>query len=121
MVVVRLDQLRSGGTVSCGCWFRESRTIISVTHGHARIRSRSAVYSAFQREKSLCRNPNTKNFHYYGGKGIRFLFDDFPSFLADVGEKPRGNHWLMRRDPDADFAPGELVWVEKKGRRKWAS
>jgi hypothetical protein len=118
VVTVRLDQLRDGTTKSCGCWYRDSRTVVSVTHGHARFGSRTAVFAAYQRQKSWCRCPTNRHFKYYGAKGIRFLFDNFAAFLAEVGDKPAGNYWLMRRDSDADFAPGELVWVQKKLKRK---
>jgi hypothetical protein len=116
LTTARLDQLRDGTTQSCGCWYRDSRTL-TIKHGHARARSHSPVYAAYQRERSLCECPTNRSFKYYGARGIRFLFDDFVSFLTEVGDKPAGNYWLMRRDADANFAPGELAWTEKKGKR----
>src|SRR5579872_1311952 len=59
-VIVRLDQLRDGTTKSCSCWYRASRRIIAVTHGQARIKSTTATYRAYQRQKSLCRCPTNQ-------------------------------------------------------------
>jgi hypothetical protein len=114
---VRLDQLRDGTTKSCGCWYRASRQT-NYRHGHARFRNKTAVYCAFSRERSWCTNPRDRNYFRYGGSGIRFLFDDFVAFLAEVGEKPTPDHWLMRGDPSGNFEAGNLAWVLKKAKRK---
>lgn len=117
-VVVRLDQLRDGTTRSCGCWYKASRRIIGYKHGHARIRAKTPEYSAYSREKSWCHNPNDRNYSRCGGSGVLFLFEDFPSFLAEVGKKPGPDFWLMRGDPDGNFEAGNLGWVRKKIKRR---
>lgn len=40
--------------------------------------------------KNRCDNPNTLNFHRYGGRGISYQKDwsIFENFLADMGERP---------------------------------
>lgn len=41
---------------------------------------------------------------------------DFGSFVADIGERPSQNHFLMRRG-DAPFGPTNFFWVEKLRKR----
>lgn len=72
------------------------------------------MYSAYQRQKAWCRNPAERCWQYYGGRGIVFLFEDFPSFYAEVGDKPGPDYWLMRKDRDGNIAPGNVHWVQKK-------
>jgi hypothetical protein len=122
MVTVRLDQLRDGTTVSCGCYYRATRRTINYRHGHARMTSRSAVYSAYCREKSLCECPTNRHYKYYGGRdpAIEFHFESFAAFLLCVGDKPGVGHgcWLERIDKDGHFEPFNLHWVYKKKNRK---
>jgi hypothetical protein len=45
--------------------------------------------------------------------GILFLFDSFAAFMAEVGDKPSPNHWLMRNDSGGNFEVGNLGWILK--------
>src|ERR1700675_4191761 len=112
-IVVLGKCLASGETKSCGCWYRDTRKTANLRHGKCPASRKVPVYSAYHRQRSLCRNPNTKSYEYYGGRSIRFLFPDFPSFYAEVGDKPGPDYWLMRRDSDGDFIAGNLEWVQK--------
>src|ERR1700683_1158912 len=76
--VVRGDQLRSGESTSCGCHK-------NMDHGHTsrRLPGRgSAEWKAYDSAKQLCTNPKRKEFQYYGGRGIEFLFGSFQEFLS---------------------------------------
>jgi hypothetical protein len=64
-VIVRLDQLRDRTTKSCSCWYQDSRPL-TIKHGHARIKKRSVIYSAYQRQKSWCRNPRDRHYPTVG-------------------------------------------------------
>jgi hypothetical protein len=122
VVTVRLDQLRDATTQSCGCWYRDSRRITNYRHGHARMRSKSATYRAYQREKSLCECPTNRHFKYYGGRDpvIEFRFGSFAEFYSAVGDKPGVGHgcWLERIDKDGHFEASNLHWIYKKKNRK---
>lgn len=118
IVTVQGRHLRSGETQSCGCLYDETRATAGFKHGHSRINRRTLVYSAYHRQRSLCRNPRTKFYEYYGGRGIAFLFDSFPQFYAEVGNKPTPDHRLMRIDSDGHFEAGNLLWVPMKRRRR---
>jgi hypothetical protein len=116
-IIARLDQLRDGTTKSCGCWYRDSRPL-TIKHGHARQRSHSPIYAAYSRQKSWCRNPNNRRYPGVGGRGIEFRFDSFVEFLAEVGDKPGPDYWLMRNDPAGHFEGGNLGWQFRKKKRK---
>jgi hypothetical protein len=104
--------LLTGDTKSCGCLYRETRKA-NYKHGQSPSTHKIPVYSCYQRQKSWCRNPNDRHWKYYGGRSILFLFPDFPTFYAHVGDKPGPDYWLMRKDRDGNFCEGNLVWVRK--------
>jgi hypothetical protein len=110
--------LVSGDVRSCGCLYRETRRTAGWKHGKSPVGRKIAVYSAYYRERSLCRNPNIPFFEYYGGRGIEFRFDTFPEFYAVVGDKPGVDYWLMRLDSDGHFEAGNLHWVRRGKKRK---
>ena len=78
------------------------------THGMARTK----VYRIFCRAKERCENPNNDSYKYYGGRGIRFLWNSFEQFFAEMGHPPHGAT-LDRVNNDGDYAPGNCRWATK--------
>ena len=81
--------LRCGRTTSCGCSQNDSITKHGMTG--------TPTYVSWQKMKDRCYNPNFKQYHDYGGKGVtvcdRWLEPDgkgFLNFLEDMGERPEG-------------------------------
>jgi hypothetical protein len=62
-----------------------------------------------------CTNPNNSHFASYGGRGISVCdrWRDFPTFLADMGEKPVGMS-IDRIDIDGNYEPGNCRWTTAK-------
>ena len=63
---VRVSDLRSGNTRSCGCLYKDTRKTSNVSHGMGHTR----LYSTWTNMKTRCYNPNVPGFENYGGRGI---------------------------------------------------
>lgn len=76
-------------------------------HGHGGY-TRTVTYNCWDSMKRRTTNPRNKYFKNYGGRGIRVCvgwLDSFPTFLADMGEKPDGL-WLDRIDNEGHYSCG---------------
>lgn len=101
--------LKIGHTKSCGC--------LSKKHGL----SRHPLYGVWCAMISRTSNPQDKNYHSYGGRGITVcqgwqgMPDGFRSFIADMGERPPGLS-LDREDNDGGYWCGRCEECARLGR-----
>jgi hypothetical protein len=103
--------LRQGHTRSCGCLHRGELSKRNTTHGL----SRTPAHRAWVNMNARCHNTHTKNYPYYGGRGIKICkrWRKFENFLADMGEKPHPSLTLERINNDGNYEPGNCKWATR--------
>lgn len=62
--------------------------------------------------RARCQDPKADAYRNYGARGIKVCpqWDDFETFLADMGERPPGTT-LDRVDTNGDYEPGNVRWA----------
>jgi hypothetical protein len=78
--------------------------------------SEHPLYSTWHGMRQRCNYPKHEQYSDYGGRGIRVCpeWDDFLTFVKDVGDKPSPVHQLDRKENDGDYKPGNVHWVTAK-------
>ena len=93
--------LLSGGSTSCGC------TKKKYSPPEHKILDR-----LWRRINYICSDETNPQYPFFGGKGIKVLFNDFMEFKEHIillGPKPI-KHYLSRIDTTLHFMPGNLKW-----------
>ena len=108
---VQTGSLTSGNTRTCGCSSADRLDGFRRTHGLSG--TYRYEYNAWSHMRHRCHNPLDIEYKNYGGRGIVVCErwrDDFPTFLADMGPRPK-NTTLDRMNNDAGYTPENCRWI----------
>jgi len=99
--------LRSGNSTACGC-----KRNGNPTHGMFG----TSIYSSWAHMLQRCTNINDKDYHNYGGRGIKVCstWFDFNNFYKDMGDKPSISLTLERINNEEGYNSDNCKWATRK-------
>lgn len=112
---VRSGDLRSGKTISCGCYHKQDVSKRFRITG----KSKSKIRGVYKEMKARCNNPNNKEYKNYGQRGIKVCDEwnqeyGFKSFYdwAMANGYSEGLS-IERIDVNGNYEPSNCCWIEK--------
>lgn len=115
---VRVHELRTGNTRSCGCIAKEKTSVRNTKHGLSDKR----VYTLWRGILSRCENKNDPCYPNYGGRGISMCkewhrFENFAKWAYSNGfseEKGRKEQSIERKDVNGNYKPSNCCFATMK-------
>jgi hypothetical protein len=108
------SKVKNGHTSSCGCGVNS----FSKNTSARKTLSEAVEHRAWNSIKSRCLNPNSRNYHNYGGRGVRVCAgwaQSSTNFVRDVGARPTTDHSIDRIDNDGHYSCGRCAECNENG------
>lgn len=102
------SDFKRGGVTSCGCLRKKALSARSL-HGESHPRTKE--YAIWCGMRQRCQDPNCKDYHKYGGRGIVISseFSEYKDFLSIMGRCPAGMS-LERKDNEGAYSGDNCIW-----------
>lgn len=103
-----IENVMRGRTKSCGC--AKGRLLVRSkdTHGDTKTR----LYRIYRHIKERCESPSCKEYPYYGGRGIKCLFNTYEEFKEFALSHGYADHLTVERiDVNGHYEPGNITFV----------
>ena len=112
--IVVSSSLRSGNTTSCGCYHDQCCRERRIKHG----KSGGKLNWVWTAMKERCLNPNSKDYKYYGARGIT-VCDDWENSFESFMDWAYSNGYqeglsIDRINVDGDYCPDNCRWADAK-------
>ena len=109
---IRGSDLLSRRTRSCGCF----RSEVQIMDGKLHQAMYPRLYRIWKRMRCRCSNPRTKDYRYYGAKGVTVCkeWNDFTPF-ADwaLAHGYRDGLTIDRIDSSGNYCPENCQWISR--------
>ena len=112
-VVIVGYRLNTGYTKSCGCLQREITGKRASKHNKYGTR----LHTVWRHMKERCNNPNSQDYHNYGGRGISYCSEwtEFNPFYEWATKNGYSDELTLDRiDVNGNYEPSNCRWADKK-------